>query len=103
VLLENAVKIGLKPKEFWGMTLKEVLMMIKAYQWRFDNQAELLAMYTTVIANAPYKKRLKPRDLYKREGQEDKVISLEERKQRFEDAKRKMGPEAIPVRKRRAT
>lgn len=81
------------------MTYHETVTEIKADQWRFDRQMQVLSNFSAVIANPHYKKHIKGKDLYTPMG-EKKVVSIEEHKRRFNKAVALMGADVIPVRKR---
>jgi hypothetical protein len=94
------MKIGLKPDEFWNMSMREIDLAIQAYQWRYDRKAELLAHFTASIINVWSKRRVRGRDLYRSaHDKTSKIIDIEQKRREFEEAVRAMGPEAIPVRR----
>lgn len=94
------MKIGLKPDEFWDMSMREVDYAVRAYQWRYDKEAELLAHFTACIINMWAKRRIRGRDLYRSSGRASgKVIDLEEKRREFDATVEAIGPEAIPVRR----
>jgi hypothetical protein len=59
----------------------------------------VLGSFAATIANAPFKKKFKD-SLYKRRD-DQKVISIEEHKKRFKKAIDLMGPDRIPIRRKR--
>lgn len=82
------------------MSFRDLARMDKAYRWQTDRQGEMMAHFTAILARPHSKKRnLSGKDLYRTSEQQEKVISLEERKKRFEEANKLMGPEAIPVKR----
>lgn len=97
-LLFSAMKVGLKPAEFWSMSMREVDYAVRAYQWRYDKDAELLAHLTACVINMWSKRRIKGRDLYRpAENRPATIIDKEARRREFEQTVAIMGPEAIPV------
>lgn len=82
------------------MTPKEVWAQHDAWLWQRDQLAMLWAHFTAATVQPHTKKRVKAKDLYKpvvvgKDRKDD--LTPEERRKRFEEAVRKMGPEAIPV------
>ena len=77
------------------MTLKEVKFHADAYWWQRDEMGELLAHFTSIIANPHYKSDIKPNKIYKR--RDTKEISKEEQQAEFDKAVKLMGAKSIPV------
>ncbi|WP_171804991.1 hypothetical protein [Mahella australiensis] len=80
--------------------MREVDYAVRAYQWRYDKEAELLAHFTACIMNMWAKRRIRGRDLYRpANNAPGKVIDLEKKRREFEEAVRSIGPDAIPVKR----
>ena len=63
--LPAAFQVGIKPSEFWEMTLREVNLCIRAGNERLDNDRYYQAYLTACIMNAhPLKRTVKADDLY---------------------------------------
>lgn len=84
------------------MTLRELAIETDAFFWREDRWMRALSACTAAVANYTFKskKKLKPEDLYKPRYRERHVLTQEEHARRFREAVKRMGPEAIPVKRR---
>lgn len=98
-LLKRAIKIGIKPDEFWRMNLKEVKWHAEAYEWQKDEWAELMAHFTASQINVHLKKgkSITGKNLYKRLEDMKDEVTKEEHEERFNRAVEVMGANAIPV------
>ncbi len=101
MLYENAVKCGISTERFWDLTYYETITEISGHQWRFDQKMTVIGSFAATIANAPFRKKFKE-SLYKT-SKDKKAVSIKEHKKRFKKAIDLMGPDRIPVRRRRAT
>lgn len=101
-MLRDAARIGVSPPQFWKMTPKELHYLLEGYLWRRDDRGTMLANFTAAIVSPHTKRRVKASDLYKpvlqEIGKSSAPLTLEERRQRFDKAVKKMGPQTIPVR-----
>ena len=83
------------------MTIKEIILEIEGYRWRFEQEMEMHAHFTASRMNYSRQKGqkvVKGTDLFNPNPPEP--VSLEERRKSFEKSVELMGPDAIPVRKR---
>ncbi|MEC5422129.1 hypothetical protein QGM71_01305 [Virgibacillus sp. C22-A2] len=99
--MRNATRCGITVDRFWDMTIKEILLEIKGYNFRLENEMELHAHFAAQIINSNRGKgkTYKGTDLFN-PNKADNVVSIEEHKKRFEEANALMGADAIPVRRR---
>ncbi|WP_132221595.1 hypothetical protein [Laceyella sacchari] len=75
--------------------------MYEGYFWRQDQLRQFWAAMTAATIQPHSKKRIKPTDLYKplaRAKRSGPVLSEEERRRRFDEIVKKIGPDVIPVR-----
>lgn len=79
------------------MTLREIKYHADAYWWRKDELGEMLAHFTSIIANPYYKQKLTANKIYKRGNSNEPSKTKEELQKEFEKAVKLMGTEAIPV------
>lgn len=105
-MLEDALKIGLTEEQFWSSTPKRIRQHMEAYLWQKDQQGVMLSTFTAAIINTQIKKKIKPSDLYRpvlvnpaKNGKHVPKTKEDwaKRKQEFEEAVARMGPQAIPV------
>ena len=77
-------------------------LAIDGWEWRTDQLFVPLSRMIAALANyTRSKKTLRPRVLYRPMSREARIaFDKEERRRDFEDAVRRMGPQAIPVRPR---
>lgn len=90
-MLQDAVRVGISPDQFWRMTPKEIHFVMEGYLWRRDDLHIHLSRYTAATISPHTKKRIKPKDLYEPVviGKENRP-SLEERRAKFQEIKQLM-------------
>lgn len=63
--------LGLKPDEFYRLTPGQFYDMMEGYAWRADQRMQEMAWALSNLMNCWTKKRITPRKLLKRSGQDE--------------------------------
>lgn len=86
--------MGLKPDEFWDLTLREFILYQNGYRFRLARQWDIGAAFMSLFANANAArgKRFKPEDFHPltdvNSGQDTAITTAEEREALFERLKK---------------